>query len=348
MSVSVAGTTVTFSPPAGAVGLIGDFTDWYKRPALPTAGQDIVLTLPRGAWVEYAWINAERRAFADPDNAQRSLNPWWSYPRAVQVGEYPFHPLWAGKFWQPPGTAHGTDIPRGKAERITWEGQVFAGKRRGYIYTPPDYTPERTFPVYYIQDGVAFYRTGRLAELLEMALHLRLIDSAVLVFVEPLERNEEYYLNDLYHEFLLQEVMPQVEHSYSVSREASGRGLWGASLGGLISLYTAWQHPETYGRVVSHSGCFIAAPEGKQGHEINTTTAREWLTETLPQRPPSTLNISLDTGTLEWLTAANRRMGATLQDLGILHQYREYPSGHNWVTWKNALPEALLYMQGRA
>lgn len=343
MAVSVSGTTVTFTPPAGATGLIGDFTDWYKRSALPTRGEAVTLTLPRGAWVEYAWIDDAGEAFADPDNPQKSLNPWWNYPRAVQVGEYPFHLLWGGQFWQ----AEQTDIPRGKAERLAWEGQVFAGKRRGYIYTPPDYTPERTFPVYYIQDGVAFYRTGKLTDLLEKALYQGLIESAVLVFVEPLERNEEYYLNDHYYEFLMTEVLPQVEGTYSVSREASGRGLWGASLGGLISLYTAWQHPETFGRVVSHSGCFIAEPEGRQGSTINTTTAREWLREQLPSRPPTSLNISLDTGVLEWLTAPNRRMAATLQDLCVTHQYREYPSGHNWVSWKNALAEALLYMQGK-
>lgn len=341
MAVSRVGNTVTFRPPPGAVALIGDFTDWYKRPALPTVGEDIHLPLPRGAWVEYAWLDADGNAFADPDNPQKSLNPWWGYPRAVEVGEYPFHALWAGQFWQ----HHQADIPKGHAERLAWEGQVWAGKRRGYVYTPPDYTPERTFPVYYIQDGVAFYRTGRLTELFEHALHLGLIESAVLVFVEPLERNEEYYLNDRYHDFLMTEVLPQIEERFSVLREASGRGLWGASLGGLISLYTAWQHPEIYGRVVSHSGCFIADPAGKTATEINTTTAREWLTEQLPSRPPTTLDISLDTGTLEWLTAPNRRMAATLQDLGIGHQYREYPSGHNWVSWKNALAEALLYIQ---
>lgn len=341
MAISVRGSAVTFSPPEGAVGLIGDFTDWYKRPALPTAGEALRLDLPRGAWVEYAWLNAAGEAFADPDNPQRSLNPWWGYPRAAVVGDYPFHPLWEGQFWR----SEPQDIPHGEARRLTWEGRVFAGKRRGYVYTPPDYAPERTFPVYYIQDGVAFYRTGQLCALFERALHAGLVDSAVLVFVEPLDRNDEYYLNDRYHEFLVSEVLPQIEGEYSVSREASGRGLWGASLGGLISLYTAWQHPEVYGRVVSHSGCFIAEPAGRVGDEINTTTAREWLTEQLPGRPPRSLDISLDTGTLEWLTAPNRRMAATLQDLGIPHQYREYPSGHNWITWKNALAEALLYIQ---
>ena len=35
MAVSVSGTRVTFTPPAGATALLGDFTDWTKRPPLP-------------------------------------------------------------------------------------------------------------------------------------------------------------------------------------------------------------------------------------------------------------------------------------------------------------------------
>ena len=339
MAVSVAGTRVTFSPPAGATGLIGDFTDWDKQPPLPVrAGEPIVLTLPRHAWVEYAWLGDDGKPFADPDNPRKSLNPWWSYPRAAEVGEYPHHPLWAGD--APLGTQ------RGEAHRLTWDGNVFAGKRRGYVYTPPGYDAAQRYPVYYVQDGVAFYRTGKLGELLDRALAAGLIDPAVLVFVEPLDRNAEYYLNDRYLDFLMAEVLPQIEAEFSVRRDAAGRGLWGASLGGLISLYTAWQHPELFGRVVSHSGALIASPEGRQGGRIDTTTAGEWLREQMQQRPPEGMRISLDVGTLEWLTAPNRRMAATLQDAQTLHQYREYPSGHNWVTWKNALPEALLFVQG--
>ncbi|TSA83860.1 esterase family protein [Deinococcus detaillensis] len=341
MAVSVAGTHVTFTPPTGATALLGDFTDWLKQPPLPVVGgQPITLTLPRGAWVEYAWLDAAGQPFADPDNSQKSLNPWWNYPRAAEVGEYPRHWLWQGD-------ATNNPAQRGEAHRMAWEGRVFSGKRRGYVYTPPGYDAARSYPVYYIQDGVAFYRTGKLSELLDRALVRDLIDPAILVFVEPLDRNAEYYLNERYFDFLQSEVLEQVEQRFSVSREAAGRGLWGASLGGLISLYTAWQHPDVFSKVISHSGAFIAAPDGRQGSTIDTTSAGEWLREQLQLRPPTDLQLSLDTGTLEWLLSPNRRMAAALQDLNIRHQYREYPSGHNWVTWQNALPEALLYMQGR-
>ncbi|WP_019587279.1 alpha/beta hydrolase [Deinococcus apachensis] len=335
MAVSVQGQQVTFFPPEGAAALVGDMTDWKKKPAIPVdGGQPLTLTLPRGAWVEYAWLDAAGEPFADPDNPQRSLNPWWPYPRAVEVGKYVRHPLWQG----PEATQRGT------AHRLTWEGNVFPGTRRAVVYTPHGHDPSRPAPVYYVQDGVAFYRTGKLGEVMDRAVERGLALGAVLVFVEPGDRSAEYYLNGRYLDFLREEVFPRVEGEHATVGE---RGLWGASLGGLISLHLGSTHPDLFSRVVSHSGAFIARPGATDADgTIDTTTAGEWLRERLEAAPPRHLRVSLDTGTLEWLTAPNRRMAAALADGGVEHQYREYPSGHNWVTWREALPEAFLYMQG--
>ncbi|WP_264775665.1 alpha/beta hydrolase [Deinococcus aetherius] len=335
MAVFVQGIRVTFSPPPGAVALVGDFTDWRKKPALPVMeGQPITLTLPRGAWVEYAWLDAAGVPFADPDNPQRSLNPWWPYPRAAVVGEYARHPLWQGPDATQKGTTH----------RLSWPGSVFPGTRRAIVHTPHGHDPGVPTPVYYVQDGVAFYRTGRLGEVMDRAVERGLASGAVLVFVEPGDRSEEYYLNDRYLDFLQGEVFPRVEGEHVTVSE---RGLWGASLGGLISLYLGSAHPDLFRRVVSHSGAFIARPTATDPDgTINTTTAGEWLRGRLEGEPPRHLRLSLDTGVLEWLTGPNRRMAALLADAGLPHQYREYPSGHNWVTWREALPEAFLYMQG--
>lgn len=336
MSITVSGQTVTFTPPARATALVGDFTDWLRQGSAIRVqpGQAVTLTFPRDSWIEYAWLDEQGEPFADPDNAQKSLNPWWEYPRVAQVGRYAQHPL-----WQLPEATQ-----KGQAHRLGWESQIFPGRRRAIVYTPYGHQ-SGSLPIYYIQDGVAFHRVGRLGDLMDKALQAGLIEPALLVFVEPNDRNEEYYLNDRYLDFLTGEVFPQVEGVWAIP---SVRGLWGASLGGLISLYLGSRHPDLFGRVVSHSGAFIAAPGARDAQgEVDVIGAGEWLAGQLTQMPPRHLRLSLDAGTVEWLLAPNRRMAALASDLNIDHQYREYPSGHNWVTWRQALPEALLYMQGR-
>ena len=335
MAVHVSGRFVTFTPPEGAVALMGDMTSWERTSVLEASGP-ITLEFPRNSWIEYAWIDAFGKPFADPDNSQKSANPWYAYARAVEVGHYTVSPL----------LEPIAGILEGKVERLAWEGGVFPGTRRAYVYTPPGYDTALEYPVFYVQDGVAFYRTGRLAELSDKLLHLGRIRPAVLVFLEPQDRLFEYYLNPQYDEFMTLEVLPRIEASYSVRRDPLGRGLWGASLGGLIALYLALERPELYGVVVSHSGCFTAHPSELSKAKPNTVTAPEYLLERLNQLKLRDLRLSLDTGVLEWLAAPNRRMAASAQDWGLKHQYREYSSGHNWVTWKNALPEALEWVLG--
>jgi enterochelin esterase family protein len=41
-----------------------------------------------------------------------------------------------------------------------------------------------------------------------------------------------------------------------------------------------------------------------------------------------------------------RRFTAALADRGAVHEYREYPSGHNWYTWRLGIEDALLDLFG--
>ncbi len=320
---------------------MGDPTDWDRRPAIAVQpGQPLTLTVPRGAWLEFAWLDADGHDFADPEGLP-TVNPWFRTARAVQVGEWPEHPLWAG-----PAPEAGT------VHRLAWDGGIFPGRRRLTLYLPKGHQPGQTLPVYYVQDGVAFYRIGRLAELMERAVAAGQARPAAFVFIEPHDRNTEYYLNDDYLPFLQEEVIPRIEGhladwSAGQPLRASERGLWGASLGGLISLYLGSRHPELFSRVVSHSGAFIARPGARTpAGRPDVLHAGEWLLEQIQAAPPRHLQVSLDAGLLEWLTAPNRRMAAALKDGGVEHQYREAPGGHNWVTWHRALAEALLYQLG--
>src|SRR5262249_19191450 len=56
-----------------------------------------------------------------------------------------------------------------------------------------------------------------------------------------------------YVTFLLTEVMPFIEKKYRVSRGTANTGIGGASYGGVISLYTALEHPGVFGHVLVES-----------------------------------------------------------------------------------------------
>ena len=188
----------------------------------------------------------------------------------------------------------------------------------------------------YVQDGEAFYRKLRIHEVVEVLIERNLIQPVRLVMIEPEDRTHEYRFDERYEAFLLREVMQVIEQEYAVTSE---QGLWGASLGGLVSTWLAWKHPHLFSKVASQSGCFTAILGGNDYYH-----EPEWLTEQMYQSPSRPLRFYQETGQIEWLLAPNRRFAAMLADKGYVYSYSECPSGHNWETWEQGLAPGLMYL----
>jgi enterochelin esterase-like enzyme len=317
MMIRVDGCQVTFEPPQEARFLVGDFTDWERRP-LPMEGP-LTLEFPQGAYVEYAFLDAENRPFADPDNPRLAANPWWNYPRAIELPGF-----------VPPASRVPQNPPR--VERHRLESAVLGDTRRFYVYEPAQ--PPRATLV--VQDGIAYYRTGKMHEVAQWLWEQGQIPPVRLVFAEPNDRRQEYWFNPRYEGYVLEELLPEVHRLYGRTPQ---QGVWGASLGGVTALWLAWRHPAELGWVGSQSACLTLEPGGDDSFR-----APEWFTARLAAGPAVPLRIYCETGQLEWLLAPNRRLAATLHDRGYSHAYREWASGHNWVTWRQGLEPGLRYL----
>jgi enterochelin esterase family protein len=190
----------------------------------------------------------------------------------------------------------------------------------------------------YVHDGERFYRTLQFHEVAEALLERGVIRPVRLVMIEPHDRNSDYWFNERYETLVRDEILPEVDRRYGATAE---RGVWGASLGGLVSAWLAWRNPDLFTKVGSQSGCFTAHPNG--GDEYHDP---EWFTEQFALAPRQPLRLYLQTGQLEWLLAPNRRFAAVLVDKGYPHCYEELPSGHNWATWGQGLASGLTFLCG--
>lgn len=105
-------------------------------------------------------------------------------------------------------------------------------------------------------------------------------------------------------------------------------------------MWQAWRHPERFPKVLALSPALKAHPGGMDAYQD-----KEWLLERFAEaeRLP---RVYLEVGLLEWLLGPNRRLAALFADKKVPHAYRERPSGHNWVTWKQALAPGLRYLLG--
>lgn len=159
-----------------------------------------------------------------------------------------------------------------------WKSQIYGGTtRKWYIYLPPNLDAAKEYPVLIASD--AQWDRDWIANGLENSAREGLIPPTVGVFIEPGQnapgtysnRSHEYdSLSPKYSDFLINEILPQVEKVVKLSKDPTKRALTGMSSGGICSFTACWERPDQFGTAISFIGSFsnIASGESKRdgGH----------------------------------------------------------------------------------
>ena len=157
--------------------------------------------------------------------------------------------------------------------------RIFRNKRLLRVWLPPGYDlPENSgkrYPVFYLNDGQNLFEaatsfTGiewQVDETADRLIREGRIPPTIFVGIDnaQVERVKEYIpyrslnplllrpLGDRYPNFLTQEVMPFIHHTYRVAKGPENTFLGGSSLGGLIALYTILNKPGVFGGALLES-----------------------------------------------------------------------------------------------
>ncbi|MBP7483412.1 MAG: hypothetical protein KA788_12815 [Lacunisphaera sp.] len=164
--------------------------------------------------------------------------------------------------WRRRPTAHTVSV---RGETLAVRG---IAPRRVTVYLPPGYDAARAqpYPLLLALDGQAMPQ-WRLAETLDALVGAGAIEPVVVAAVPAsAQRMDEYgtagrldfagrgkrakALQDL----LAGEVLPWLRERHHVAPDAARTGIFGASLGGLCALDTAWRRPQVFGLAGIFSG----------------------------------------------------------------------------------------------
>jgi enterochelin esterase-like enzyme len=189
-----------------------------------------------------------------------------------------------------------------------------------------------THPVVFVQDGGEYLTLASMANVLDNLIARGVIPQVVGVFIDPMDRNYEYYLNSTYERMIIEEVVPFIRQTYDVSRAPAKNAIIGASLGGEISVMIAVDHPEVFGKCGSQSGAFAI-----EDHQLINMVTRS------AGKP---VDIYLDCGTFEGLLGSNRAMRDALAAKGYRLRYQEFNEGHSWGNWRAHIDDMLVFFWG--
>ena len=224
----------------------------------------------------------------------------------------------------------------------------------------------------------AFFNDGQDMEALEIENTLnrlfqqRKVHPFILVAVHAGDRMQEYgtahqadYAKRgskarLYSQFLIKELWPYLEKNYPIEKNNAGNAFAGCSLGGLSALDMVWKHSNYFKRVGVFSGSLWWRskkfdPENPDAdrivHEMiqkgtYKTGLRFWLQAgTADEKSDRNNNGIIDAidDTLD-LIKVLKQLGYTDKEI----QYVEVENGkHHPETWKNVLPDFLMFVYGK-
>lgn len=314
--------TFVYRGGAEEVELVGEMTDWQKRslklkPLAATNVKYYSMPFLNDARIEYKFL-------VNGDWQIDSLNPNRNDNGVGSLNNYFTLPRYKANEW----TIAQDHSPQGRVEYIS---DALHSQRQIRVYLPPQYdSTTASYPTIYFGDGIEYLERVKVDVIVDNLIAAKWIQPLILVCVAPLDRRKEYWMNRDYVDYLIHDVVPQIDAKYRTIGAPQARAIAGVSLGGLIASFAAHLHSDIFGMVFGQSPAF-------------TVNQSQMISE-IAQGERKNIKWFVEVGRYEALLESNRRMKEVLESKGYRVGYKEVSAGHNWTHWKDTLADGLIYL----
>ncbi len=238
--------------------------------------------------------------------------------------------------------------PRGSIHRHFYRSGVVGDQREFYVYTPPGYDPkaQKHYPALYLLHGYSddaggWTAVGRAHVILDNLIApgkakpmLVVMPSGygapeIVVPTGPFSLAPGALLRNYekFREALLSEVIPEVEKTYSVSKNRNDRAIAGLSMGGTESLYTGLNRIHLFAWIgaFSSGGLLADHPANFPGLDAKANAQLRLLW--------------ISCGKEDRLIDSNRSLLEFLKSKDIRFTWTETAGAHTWMVWRRNLAQ---------
>jgi enterochelin esterase-like enzyme len=312
--------------PGQTVSVAADFGDWQPwKMREPSPGEyEYSCEEPLLPRVQYKFI-VDGKWLADPANPRTAPDGQGGVNSVLELPDFEEDPMLAPQ----PGAV---GLREEHLSLQDWEG----APRDITVLSPAQ---KQSSVTVYFQDGGDYLSKTGVRALMANLMREPGFPAMTGVFIPPKDRTREYTMLPGYADWVAQRVVQAVEARWPLTGGGRARRLLvGDSLGGLISLYTALRHPAVFGNVASQSGAFWPGDS-----KVLEALAKPVTNES------DRLKLYMDCGTYEDpdMPKYNRLGQSAAQHAGHDVRYREYPSTHDWIAWRNRLQGLLRHFFDR-
>lgn len=244
-----------------------------------------------------------------------------------------------------PAAPKGFDQPRemiskGKIETIEYDSKTVGNKRKAMVYTPPGFSPDKAYPVFYLLHGIGgdhleWFNNGAPQVILDNLYADQKLVPMIVVLPNGRAMKDDRAGGNIFdaekvaafatfEKDLLKDLIPFIESRYRVHSGAENRALAGLSMGGGQSLNFGLANLDAFAYV----GGFSSAP--------NTKTPLELVPD--PGETARKLKLLwISCGDQDGLISFSQRLHQYLKQNKVDHIWHVEPGGHDFKVWKSDL-----------
>jgi enterochelin esterase-like enzyme len=233
-----------------------------------------------------------------------------------------------------------SDIPHGKIDTIRYASTTVGTMRKALIYTPPGYSKNRKYPVFYLLHGIGgdekeWLNGGKPQVIFDNLYGEKKMEPMIVVMPNGRAMKDDRALGNIFDSAkvqaftiferdLLIDLIPFIEKNYPVYNDREHRALAGLSMGGGQSLNFGLGNLNKFAWI----GGFSSAPNTKKPEEL------------LPDPAEARKKLKLlwiSCGDSDRLISFSQRTHHYLKERNVPHIYYIEPGLQDFKVWKNDL-----------
>jgi enterochelin esterase-like enzyme len=222
------------------------------------------------------------------------------------------------------------DIERGKVETIEYDSKTVGSKRKLVVYTPPRYSKDNKYPVFYLLHGKGgneanWTKAGAANIILDNLYADKKVEPMIVVMpngtvAAPAGKKD---FTSAFESELLKDVMPLIEERYPTVNDAEHRALAGLSMGGGQALRIGLTHLDKFAWIGGYSSALFGA--NNLIKDVDDANQRIKL-------------LYVACGDADTLYDINKNFHTTLEKMKAKHVWNVVPGGgHTFPVWRNDL-----------
>ncbi|UII57055.1 esterase family protein [Cytobacillus spongiae] len=236
--------------------------------------------------------------------------------------------------------------PKGTIKDLTIQSKELGEEISILVYLPANFSPLYKYSLLIAQDGRDYFQLGRIGRIADELLDNQEMENTIIIGVpykNVEDRRRKYHPKGEQHQayirFLAHELVPYLDQEFPTYHMGMGRALIGDSLAATVSLMTALQYPNSFGRVILQSpyvndDVLTAVKDFNQPHLLSVY-------HVIGQQETG---VKTTADEVKDFLTPNRELSTVFKEKNFPYFYEEFAGDHTWTYWQPDLKRALKQM----